>query len=167
MPTDQYQGRTISEWIADLEDADPVIHSKACDVLVEIGKPAVPALASALKQQGGFRAYVASILMNMGRAAEAAAPALMETLQDQDVVVRLRTAQALVKIVADVDVAVPTLIESLKVKVEFARADAATILGDLGSRGTAAIPALTDALQDRSQTVRQAAAKALKRIQRK
>lgn len=165
MPTEVYRGKTVNEWITDLKDQNPKVHSKASDALGEIGKPAVPALAAALKEQGGFRAYVASILMGIGSNAEAAVPALTETLNDPDVVVRLRAAQALTKIVPNVEVAIPTLIESLKVKVEFARVDAAIILGDLGSAAKTAIPALTDALQDKSEAVQHAAAKALKNIQ--
>lgn len=160
-----YQGKTISEWITDLKHNSPAIHSKACDALGAIGKPAVPALAAALKEKGGFRAFAASILMNLGPDAEAAVSTLVATLTDQDAVVRLRAAQALVKITPNYDAAIPTLIESLKVKVEFARADAATILGDLGPEAKVAVPALREALQDRREQVRQAAAQALKKIE--
>jgi len=165
-PGESYQGRTIAEWIEDLKNKKPAIHSKACEVLGEIGKPAVPALARALQDKAGLvRALAASVLMGMGRDAEGAIPALIKALHDSDVVVRLRAAQALVKITPNCDQAIPTLIESLKVNVEFARADAAVILGDLGPKAKVAIPALTEALKDKIEQVRQAAAEAQRKIQ--
>ena len=65
----------------------------------------------------------------------------------------------------DHDVAVPLLIQGLdKDQNDLVRAECATALGELGSVGKGALPQLKALLGDESEIVRQAAADAVKKL---
>jgi HEAT repeat protein len=71
-------------------------HNPAVPALVEIGRPAVPALAQALKAQDkNVRRNASLILKDIGLQAKDALPALIEALRDRDSEVRLNAARAI------------------------------------------------------------------------
>ena len=100
-------------------------------------------------------------LGQIGPAAVAAAPALIETFTHKDGYVRGSAAEALRKIGL---VAVPALIEALKNKHLGVRGGAAYVLGQIGPEARAAVPALIQTLEDTDEYVRGTAADALAKI---
>ena len=97
-----YDGRPMSAWVAQLEDAAPQIRSAAAYALAGIGpaaKGAVPALSALLADEGPNVRYAAAwALGEIGRAAEGAIPALTRALEDEHVDVRWSARKALKKI---------------------------------------------------------------------
>ena len=80
-----YQGKTLSQWIAELKDTDSEVRFNAATVLSAIGpdaKPAVPALIEALKVNG-IRKTAAVALGVIGPEAKPAVPALIKGFQDE------------------------------------------------------------------------------------
>ena len=102
-------------------------------------------------------------LGQIGPAAVAAVPALIETFTHKDGYVRGNAAEALRKIGP---VAVPALIEALKNKDSEVgvRGGAAYVLGQISPEARAAVPALIQTLEDTDEYVRGTAADALAKI---
>ncbi len=50
-PEAVYQGKTTSQWVADLKGQDTAVRRSAVKALVQIGQDAIPALAKTLQQE--------------------------------------------------------------------------------------------------------------------
>jgi HEAT repeat protein len=131
---DQFLGRSLPQWVADLKDEQPRVRRSAAFVLGKVGSPqAQAALLDALKDRD------ASVR-------EAAAFALGE--------IRPRPPEA-------VAATLPGLFEALRDADPRVRRSAACSLGKSGSLAAGAAPQLREALRDPAATVRQNAAWAL------
>ena len=98
-------------------------------------------------------------------AAKAAIPALLETLQDQDEIVRITAAEAIVKIDrTQSSNTVPTLVELLQEQNFTVRLRSVDLLRQMGTDAALALPALEKATQDKASIVRVWAAEALDRV---
>ena len=104
------------------------------------------------------RSQAASALGEMRQETDTVVPALIEALQDEDEVVRLRATFALTKFGVSV---APDLIESLKVENEAARSSAAFALRYMGFP---VAPLLTDALKSGDEQVRSYATSVLRQM---
>ena len=177
-------GRTLKSWQAEpsrrllaalpalvraLKDSDPRVRYRAATVLGERGpaaRSATPALIELLKTEkvSPPRWSAAFALGKFGLAAKDAVPALIEALADRHESVRTQAAYALGKIGCDAGLA--ALIKTLDDPHSDVRATAAEAVGMFGPRASAAVPALLRLSDDKVERVREAAAKALRRIQR-
>ncbi len=114
----------------------------------------------------GARAIGAEMLGECGPAALAAVPALVKRLKDEEGDVRVKAAEALIKIAPEkhAEAALARLAGDLKDADLFVRTLAAEALGRLGSRAKDVSAALAAAIQDPEPEVRQAARDALKKV---
>jgi hypothetical protein len=95
-----YQGRTASQWGADLLDKDLQVSDRAAYALYVLGEEGVPYLAAGLSSDSrDIRITSASTLntvgTNLGSKAKAAIPALRKAAQSSDVKVRENAIAAL------------------------------------------------------------------------
>jgi HEAT repeat protein len=152
-----YEGKTLAQWITDLNDPDYGVSDRAADVLVGAGGAAVPSLLEA-RTADDMRLHrrVAAVLVRIGAPA---APGLVAALKDKPDEQRI-----VVPLVRMGSAAVPALVEALK--QEGGNKEAATVLGLIGPRAADAVPALMEVLKDRHTPAdrREAAAFALGRI---
>ncbi len=125
-----------------LKDADPAVRTGALEILAVIGKPAVPALIDALKQEKV--AYWACLaLAEIGPPAAPAAPRLTEVLETETrPEVRREAALALGAIGPGAAIGVPALTEALGDKEVTVAAGAAYALGRIGAQAKPAEAAL-------------------------
>ena len=122
--------------------------------------PAVPALIELVQEADpGTRYLAARALGQIGDEAEAAVPALLDALRDDDMFLRAGIAGALIKIGYP---AVPGLTAALFDDSNAVKRAACKALGKIGSQR--AVPALTNALRDKNPGVRKFAKEALQRI---
>lgn len=138
-------------------------------------------LTEALRDENSaVRQTAAGAIGRIGPEAKAAIPALIEALQDKDRSVQQNAMFALERMGSEARAAVPALIEVLKDMrsdvhrlyggdlVDFgavSRERAAFILGQIGPDAKTAIPALIKAQRDPDRRVREAATRALEKIQ--
>lgn len=182
-----YEGKTLNQWIEDLDDPDYRVSSRAADVLVAAGAESVPIVLDAC-ERGDLRLHrrAAAVLVRLGTpAAPAMAAALKDKVQEQRVeaaLVRLGPAavpalrQALTEekeceaaahvlglIGPRAADAVADLIAALKRRQAptALRSEAAFALGRIGEPASDIVPALIVALKDSSSEVREQAAEAL------
>ena len=127
------------------EDEHPYVRARARDALSQIGEPAVPALAEALKEKENID-ELTRILAGIG---EPAVPALAEALRNEDEVVRYWTANALWQIGKPAHAAIPTLIEVI---VNGYNSEAVRALKKIGA--AEAVPALIQELRNEKSDVR-------------
>lgn len=136
----------IPEWIEQLKSPDSATSGSAARELINVGEPAVPALAALLKDpEPRVRRAGASTLWGLGTRMGPAVPALGQALSDADPEVRLSAAMALESAGAHAAGAVPALIVALKDSEANVRLYACKALGAAGPGARAAIPALNDA----------------------
>ena len=136
----------IPEWIEQLKSPDSAASGSAARELINVGEPAVPALAALLQDpEPRVRRAAASTLWGLGTRMGPAVPALAETLRDADPEVRLSAAMALESAGPHASAAVPALIVALKDSEANVRLYACKALGAAGPGARAAIPALNDA----------------------
>jgi HEAT repeat protein len=101
----QFQGRSLSSWVADLKGAAPYTRNAAAYAIGGMGpdaKAAVPALIVALKDpEAAVRFPVCIALREIGPSAKDAIPALTETLDDRNDDVAAMARKALIKITGE------------------------------------------------------------------
>ncbi len=122
---------------------------------------AVGALNAALRDEDAdVRRLAAQALGELGPAAEASRPLLIETLQDERLAVRLAAAFALQKLDPDGDAQRPVLIAAMKT------GDGGVILrvAGYGAEAPWAVPTLIELLADKRPGVRRLSATALGQI---
>jgi HEAT repeat protein len=126
----------------------------------------VPVLAAAFETgDDAGKVIAATTLGEMGPAAREAAPALRKALRDEDALVRIEAAAALARVEGRPEVVLPVLIARLRGdNDDRAQCRAAEALGEMGEQARDAVPALTEAREDRARNVREAAARALRKI---
>jgi HEAT repeat protein len=152
-----YEGKTLDQWLEELDDPASDVSERAADALVNVGAEAVPLLLDAC-EQGGLRLHrrAAAALVRVGALA---APGLADALKDK--AQHQRVAVALVRLGP---VAVGPLREAL---LEDKGGDAAAyFLGSIGPRAADAVPDLIAVLErsSSSTTLRSQAVFALGRI---
>jgi HEAT repeat protein len=164
-------GKTVAGWVKQLQTAEsPDDRSAAAFALAqgkEKSKPAVPALAAALKDRNKtVRANVATALGVIGPAAAEAVPALVAALKGPDAETASAAAMALGGVGEAAKDAVPPLtavVKDARQAAEVRRA-AAYGLGGIGPAAKSAAPVLTAALKDADARVRVKSAVALFKV---
>jgi len=122
------------------------LYAFAAGNLVTIGKPAVPPLIRALREQDpGMRETAARILADIGPQASQAVPELVNALNDSDRGVRVQAAITLGEIGPQATDAVPALFEALKDPKTYEASMRA--LEKIGIDSKVAIPELIEALK--------------------
>jgi len=151
-----HKGKPVSHWIEALGGADLDTREWAIDALRRIGKPAVPPLIEALKDENtAVQGNAVRTLGEIGSEADTAVPALMQLLESEQGLVNERVQKALIDIG---EPAVPALIDKLRGKSERGRRVAAEILSSIGK---AAVPALVETFKRQDAQVRRCAVGAL------
>jgi HEAT repeat protein len=154
----------IAEWIQKLKSPDAAVSGEAGRELINIGEPAVPALATLLRDaEPRARRAAASTLWGLGPRMAPAVPGLAETLHDGDAEVRLAAAMALESAGAHAAPAVPALVTALQDADVNVRLWSCKALGAVGPPARAAIPALVAAAK--VDFLRGSAEDALRKIQ--
>ena len=142
--------------------------SAGINALISIGRPAVPALVAAFKQEDNMVRGGAEIVL--GRIGPPAVPALLAALKDQDEDFRSSAAVALVLmgqnelLDPEAESVIPALIEALADESARVRAFSASALGNFTPPAIEAVPALARLLEDVDEMVRRNAEDALKRM---
>ena len=141
----------ISPLVEQLRDPNPTTRSQAADALVDMGTPAIPVLISEL---GGswpheFETSASGVLARIG---EPAVLALIEALDNKEVVTRYNAALTLSKMRGSASAAVPALIKRLDDKVLLVRSGSAFALVRIGAetRTSEVVLGLLDAMDDES-----------------
>jgi HEAT repeat protein len=163
-----YQGKLLSAWIEQLTDRSATARQEAAEALGKIGpaaKPAVgPLIAALADSDDAVRDAAAEALAAFGK--DAVAP-LVAALKHTDANVRRGAAAALSNMGPAARDAVEPLVTLLKNDADAdVREAAIRALGAIGPDAKTAAPALRDALTDKDQRIREAAATALKRIEK-
>jgi HEAT repeat protein len=144
--------------------------------LRNIGRPAVPALASALKDPDPqMRRNAELVIISLAGAYDGgpeiniqeALPALVTATEDADSTVRAWAAHALAEMGPEAKDAVPALLKLLNDPDEGPRNTSCMALGAIGPAAKEALPALRNALNDSSKDVRQFAKHAIEKIEDK
>jgi hypothetical protein len=162
------------------EDPDAEARHRAALSLLKIGSPArtaVPELAQALDdEEPAVRMNAALALSALGAEARPAVPALIEAIERKDNRTNLGTffftiqeiaVQALGQAGAGTSAGVPVLTRALKAaRSTQTRQVLARALGNIGAAARPAAPQLRSLLSNKLPAVREAAAEALKRIDR-
>ncbi len=134
--------------------------------------PAIPQLVKSLRDDDQEIRYSAIYALGrIGEQAKDACPELIELLQSDDQFTRVAAVWAMTRIDPGrpeiAEAGVPLLSEALQSERELLRAEAAATLGELGDSAKSALPALKEALNDPSTEVRQAAQRALERLEQR
>jgi HEAT repeat protein len=132
---------------------NPQQRSAAIDYLATVGKPAVPALITALQDTDPqVRASALLIIAKIGPNAAQAIPALMRAIDDKDATVRSHAVQAIAKM--GKQAYVPYIVVGLDSKNQQERYGAAHILRAMGKDAASAVPALMKKLEDKDAWMR-------------
>lgn len=145
----------------------PRVQDAASDALVQIGRPAVPALIEALSHKNAkTREMAARTLGKLGPRAKNSFAALTKALDDPEEWVQYSAIDAIGKVGAEPKVVVPLLeqIFRRRQKKDFIRGEALEALHDADPQGTLAIPILVDGLKDSNGDVMSAAALTLEKF---
>jgi HEAT repeat protein len=141
-----------------LEGIDqPRALERIADALASIGPKVVPACIRSLKREDKLRPYAMLILIKLGSQAAPAVPALIETLEDPEPVVRREAAFTLGAIGPEADEAVPALIELLEDEDQDVQHAACYALGKIGPGAKEALRPLHKAMQNEDQFTKVAA----------
>jgi HEAT repeat protein len=156
-----YDGKTLKQWIKELDDPDKKTRLWAIMTLAEIGPDAhqaVVPLMERFKDKEERLQYKASEAVAKIRTR--AIPSLIKGLGNDDARVRRWSAHALSEMRDAGKEAIPALIETLQDQDSAVRAMAVAALGAMGPSAKAAIPAATKLIRD-NRVVRRSAAVAL------
>ena len=154
----------IAEFVQKLRSPDSEVSGSAARELINIGEPAVPAVATLLSDPDPrVRRAAASTLWGLGTRMGAAVPRLAETLRDPDAEVRLSAAMALESAGPHAAPAVPALTQALTDADANVRLWSCKALGAVGPAARSAIPALIAA--SKVDFLRGSAEEALRKIQ--
>ena len=144
---------------------DATAFSSATAALAEMGEAAIPYLRDALGQSVNRATGAASALRLLGPGGERAVPELVKALEHEDVELRRVAASALGAIgAAASELALPALIRALEDDGFLVGSEAASALARMGPRAAEAVPALERALESSNRYTRQAAERALRKI---
>jgi len=147
--------------VAALREKDPYVLQLVTGTLVRIGKPALPALLPALKDDEPSARRAAGIVVGSildGEASDEVVAGLLALLKDKDVMARGVAARALGRTKSEK--AAAPLLEALKKDDPLVRRFAATSLGEL--KAEAAIEPLLALVKDGEPMLRRAAIDALR-----
>jgi hypothetical protein len=151
------------------DSASPGKAHRALLALNAIGKDALPALLSALANEGqGNRRDIVYCIRDtgdLGTNAEPCARVLAQCIKGGDQPVAVASAAALGTLRASPEIAIPALREVSHSTNAFLRRSAVIAIGQFGDRARSAIPDLLEAMNDLDSTVRLAATDALNRIE--
>jgi HEAT repeat protein len=158
-------GRSLTEWAADLRDPLPAVRMRAVAALGRMGPPAIPPLLNLVLTDphppSPAARQAAQVLAGMGRAA---APLLIQALNDPDPVVRRRATYVLA-LFPDVDADVVSALGRVLADPERpVRINAALRLRQAGAAARPAASGLIAALHDDDSIVRTHASRALMQI---
>jgi HEAT repeat protein len=143
-----------------LRDADRQLANQAASALVHYGPGAVPGLTLALQDSNPeVRQLACSTLSQIGRPAASAAPQLVVSLSDPQIMAM--AAYALTRIGPH---AVPYLAQALEHPQPRVREKAAVALGQLGPSARSAAPGLERLLEDEDPAVRKQGGTALRAV---
>ena len=181
-----YAGKPIRYWLEQIKNHDPGTSNQACAAVnaqvvpqlietmfhdtndsrlrlsaIEILR-GLPGVEIAFAEAEARRGFDASRLGQLGPAAKAAVPALIQAVKGNDPAIRVPAVLALGQIHSDPDVVIPLLIGLLD--DDRLNGKAAMALGDFGSLAKAAIPKLVPMLKVPDKEDRHAAGVALKKI---
>jgi hypothetical protein len=151
------------------DSASPGKAHRALLALDAIGKDALPALLSALANEGqGNRRDIVYCIRDMGYLGTNAEPCvrvLAQCIKGADQPVAVASAAALGTFRASPEIAIPALREASHSTNAYLRRSAVIAIGQFGDRARSAIPDLLEAMNDLDSTVRFAATDALNRIE--
>lgn len=152
-----------------LSDPDGEVRYWVASTLSHVGPPAAPVIPALTKcaEVDPVWAVRAECIKAVARAAptgEAALPAILVGLADDEEQVQSRSAVALGQVERWEPGAVPALTELLKDERTYVRANAAESLGRVGPPAKSAVPALERLTQDTDAHVRLASSDALSKI---
>ena len=154
----------IAEFVEQLRSPDAEASGSAARELIDIGEPAVPAVAALLTDaEPRVRLAAASTLWGLGTRMGAAVPSLADALRDPDAEVRLSVAMALESAGPRAAPAVPALVQALTDADANVRLWSCKALGAVGPPARSAIPALVAA--SKVDFLRGSAEEALRKIQ--
>jgi HEAT repeat protein len=144
------QGKTVQEWLGELNSAGVADREKACKALGDFGpagKAAVAALAGRLKDESArVRVEAINALRRIGPPAREVLPQLLAALDDKDVVVQRTVLQALGGIGPAAAKAVPILVTAARDKDPEKSASALVSLGQIGAATPEAVAVLEEVL---------------------
>jgi HEAT repeat protein len=153
----------LKSHIEQLHQGNPLQRQQAVESLAKAGKPAVPALITALQHhKPEVRVHAAKALSQIGINAAPALNALSQAMQDKDNNVRVEATQAFT--IIGRQAIVPRLVANLRSENPSTRYNAAHALTRLGKYAQSAVPTLIQTLEDKETWVRLTAATALGNI---
>lgn len=159
------RGRPLGDWITQTSHYIPELRREAVKAIGALGpggRPAVPALIRATRDESGeVRYWAVDALRRIGPAASDAAPALVVVMADDERATQLAARRGLEMMGK---AALPSLVPLLKSPDPWVRASAAEVLGGIGGDRGEVINGLTAMLRDDSLWVRSSAAWGLGRI---
>lgn len=164
----EYEGRTLPQWIALLQDVDPTQRLEAMTALYIIGshaRAALPHLIRALNDCNPMiRERAAWALGQFGENAKPAIPVLIEKLEDQAEQVRASAQIALRRLQNDVQIVLPELLEALNCSSSAKQIAVTEMLALFKELNQEAVNRLIELLPHDDYNVREAAAQALCQI---
>jgi len=152
-----------------MRSRDPTQRHGAASMLSSLDRPPAAlaeVLVAALGDEVQGVRYSAAVALGRyaGAEREAAVPALIDALRDEDTQVRCQAARSLARLGAGASQAIPIALDLLRSENANHRWQAAEILGAYGTAARRAAPALESARHDPELSVRHAAENALKAI---
>lgn len=143
-------GDAVPDLLGLLSNTQSGLQDETAEALAGIGKPAVAALESALKQEQDAALRKRAILA-LAKVGKPAVPVLGKVLKDKDASVRLQAVTALGRIGAD---GIEPLVSALKDEDAEVRQEVARVLGTLSKSDPGVVAALVSALADPMDLVR-------------
>jgi hypothetical protein len=158
----------VPELVTLLENSDWTIRAWAAGTLGRIGPDARAAEPDLIARLGDRDAHVrdaaCGALPNVGATKEAMLPGVISLLRDDNAQVFATALRTAARLGVDEGVTVPALTDQLNQKDPRVRYQAAVALGGCAGRAQSAAPALLKAIYDSDKDVKNAAVKALAKI---